>query len=240
MVIAFVFPSVDAAARRSRKRRGSQPLLGRLPNELRRTGSLVQRNVVVASNHVSWIDILALNAIGPVRFIAKSEIARWPVLGRLVAGAGTLFIERARRRDTHRVNRDVAAALKGGDIVAVFPEGTTSDGTAVLPFHGSLLQPAIDAGGSVLPVAIRYTTPAGTRSTAVDYVGDVTFVASFWRVCGAQAIVADIVACAPLAATGVRRRRLAADVEAAIRAALASPASGSAPGIKRDRAAGLR
>ena len=119
--------------------------------------------MLVVANHVSWLDIFALHAVGPVRFIAKAEIERWPVLGGLVRGVGTLFIERARRHDTHRVNQEIARALAAGDIVAVFPEGTTTDGTALLPFKGSLLQPIIDAQGHVQPVAIRYRDADGIR-----------------------------------------------------------------------------
>jgi 1-acyl-sn-glycerol-3-phosphate acyltransferase len=117
-----VFPALDAPARHARIRRWSRKLLDLLHVDLRLAGALAHPNVVVVANHVSWLDIFALHAIGPVRFIAKSEIARWPVLGRLVAGVGTLFIERERRQDTHRVNRDIAQALADGDIVAVFPK----------------------------------------------------------------------------------------------------------------------
>jgi len=177
--------------------------------DIRMTGTLVHPNVIVVANHVSWLDIFALHAAGPVRFIAKAEIERWPVLGRLVGGVGTLFIERARRHDTHRVNQEVAKALDAGDIVAVFPEATTSDGTSVLPFKGSLLQPIVDAAGAVQPVAIRYRTLTGLRSTVPAYVDDVTFVGSFWRVSGAAELVVDIVAAKPLPAQGKHRRELA-------------------------------
>lgn len=233
--IWFVFPSLDAHARRARVRSWSRRLLHLMGIDIRMTGTLVHPNVMVVANHVSWLDIFALHAAGPVRFIAKAEIERWPVLGRLVGGVGTLFIERARRHDTHRVNQEVAKALDAGDIVAVFPEATTSDGTSVLPFKGSLLQPIVDAAGAVQPVAIRYRTRTGLRSTVPAYVDDVTFVGSFWRVSGAAELVVDIVAGKPLPAQGRHRRELAQQAEEIIRSALASPWSGSAPG----RPAGL-
>jgi 1-acyl-sn-glycerol-3-phosphate acyltransferase len=234
--IGFVFPSLDAQARRVRVRSWSRRLVHLMGIDIRMTGALAHPNVVVVANHVSWLDIFALHAAGPVRFIAKAEIARWPVLGRLVGGAGTLFIERSRRHDTHRVNVEVAAALEAGDIVAVFPEGTTTDGTSVLPFKGSLLQPIVDAGGAVQPVAIRYRTRAGMRSTLPAYVGADTFLASFWRVSGAAGLVVDIVAAAPLPARGMRRRELAQQAETIIRSALAAPRSGSEPDRRADRA----
>ena len=232
--IWFVFPSLDAHARRARVRSWSRRLLHLMDIDIRMTGTLVHPNVMVVANHVSWLDIFALHAAGPVRFIAKAEIERWPVLGRLVGGVGTLFIERARRHDTHRVNQEVARALGAGDIVAVFPEGTTTDGTRLLPFKGSLLQPVIDAAGFVQPVAIRYRTPDGAPSSVAAYVDDVTFLGSLWRVAGERALVVELDALAPLAARARQRRELARDAEAAIRAALALPASDSAPGIHAD------
>ena len=228
--IWFVFPKLDAHARHARIRSWSRRLLHLMSIDIRMTGTLGHPNVIVVANHVSWLDIFALHAVGPVRFIAKAEIARWPVLGSLVAGVGTLFIERGRRNDTHRVNQHVAKALAAGDIVAVFPEATTTDGSTLLPFKGSLLQPIVDAAGAVQPVAIRYRTHDGERSTAPAYTDDITFFGSFWRVCGEKGLVVDLVARAPLSATGRHRRELAREAEQIIRLALDAPWSGSAPG----------
>jgi 1-acyl-sn-glycerol-3-phosphate acyltransferase len=227
--IWFVFPALDAHARRARIRSWSRRLLHLMSIDIRMSGTLAHPNVLVVANHVSWLDIFALHAVGPVRFIAKAEIARWPLLGRLVGGVGTLFIERARRHDTHRVNREVAQALGAGDIVAVFPEGTTPDGCELLPFKGSLLQPIVDANGHVQPVAIRYRTPGGDVSQVPAYVNGVTFMGSLWRICGERSLVVELTAIAPLPARAKHRRELAREAEDAIRAALALPPSGSAP-----------
>ena len=231
--VLFVFPRLDARAKRLRIRRWSRRLLHLLRVDIRIAGALAHPNVVVVANHVSWLDIFALHAVGPVRFIAKSEIARWPLIGRLVRGVGTLFVERQRRRDAHRVNREVAAALADGDIVAVFPEGTVTNGSKVLPFKASLLQPVVDAQGALQPVAIRYKTPSGERSLVPAY-DDVPFLHSVWRICGARALVVDMVARPPLPAAGRHRRELAAMAEAAIREAVVPPAPGSAPGTRDD------
>ncbi len=235
--ILVVFPSCDAPARRMRVRAWSIRLLQLLHVEIRIAGKLGGGHapVLAVANHISWLDIFVLNAVGPVRFIAKAEIARWPLVGRLVRGVGTLFIQRARRRDTHRVNSEAERALRGGDIVAVFPEGTTTDGSELLPFKGSLLQPIIAVHGVVQPVAIRYTTPDGHRSVAPAYT-DVTFVGSFWRICGESALVVEMIATAALATDGRHRRELAREAERAIRGALALPRSGSAPGIHAGQA----
>ena len=230
VTVWWIFPSLDSAARRARVRGWSRRLLHLTGIDIRMTGALRHPNVLVVANHVSWLDIFALHAVGPVRFISKAEIARWPIVGGLVRGVGTLFIERARRHDTHRVNQEIARALAAGDIVAVFPEGTTTDGTALLPFKGSLLQPIIDAQGHVQPVAIRYRDPDGHPSTAPAYVDDVTFIGSLWRICGERALVVEMTATAPLPSRDKHRRELAREAECAIREALALPSSDSAPG----------
>jgi len=219
----FVFPFSGAARRRDLIQRWSLALLGLLRVECRVHGHFAPNggNVLVVANHISWLDIVVLNAACPVRFVAKAELARWPVAGALARAGGTLFIERARRRDTHRVSQTVTEALRAGDIVAVFPEGTTSAGETTLPFKSSLLQSIVDADGDVLPLAIRYGDTAGARSAAAAYVGDDTFMASFWRVCATPGLVADLIALPRIAAAGRHRRALAQEAEAAIRRALA-------------------
>ena len=101
---------------------------------------------LVVANHVSWLDILAINAVHPVRFVSKADVRGWPLVGWVVACGGTLFIERERKRDALRVVHQVAQALAQGQTIAVFPEGTTSEGHGLLPFHANLLQSAIATG----------------------------------------------------------------------------------------------
>ena len=125
-----------------------------------------------------------------MRFVAKSELARWPVVGRLIRGAGTLFIERgAQARHAPRQPSAARTRSRRGDVVAIFPEGTTTDGTSVLPFKSSLLQPIVEAQGHVQPVAIRYRDADGALSRARRRTSATrSFAASFWRVCGARAL----------------------------------------------------
>src|SRR5450631_3116401 len=139
----FVFPLVSSARKRALVKRWSQRLLRILVVEARLHGDIGARggNVLIVANHISWLDIFVLNSVHPVRFVAKSELARWPIVGAMINGAGTLFIERTQRRDTRRVNHHVARVLASGDVVAIFPEGTTTDGLDMLPFKSSLLQP---------------------------------------------------------------------------------------------------
>ena len=229
-IVALRFPALDVQQRQQRIGWWSCGLLRAIGVQLVVDGEVRAGANLVVANHVSWLDIPALHAVCPrARFVSKADVRRWPLLGWLIGAVGTLFIERERRRDTHRVNRQVAQALEEGDIVAVFPEGTVTDGTDVLPFKGSLLQPIVDTAGHVQPVAIRYRAHDGAPSTVPAYVEDVTFMGSLWRICGERALVVELMALPPVAARQQHRRGLARRTECAIRAALALPVHGSAP-----------
>lgn len=149
--------------------------------------------VLLVANHVSWLDILVMNAAHPARFVSKSDVKHWPVLGALITGAGTLYIERESRRDAMRVVHHMAERLQAQDILAVFPEGTTGDGRSLLPFHANLFQAAIAVHAPVLPVALAFVHAAtGQRHDAPTFIGDTTLVASIWttlRASGVQAVV---------------------------------------------------
>ena len=240
MTAVLVFPWLGVPNKQRLIRRWSQRLLRMLNVEARVHGLPdhgLPGNLLIVANHISWLDIFVLDTLQPARFIAKAELRRWPVVGRLAVGVGPLFIDRGRRHDTHKVNRHAADVLARGDVVAVFPEGTTTDGKDVLPFHGSLLQPIVDAGGHVQPIAIRYRTAKGEPSVAPAYVGDTNLLESFWHLTGARNLVVELHVAAPLAAHARHRRELSRAAEAAIRAALASPASGWEPGTRADRGA---
>lgn len=149
--------------------------------------------LLLVSNHVSWLDILVINAVCPARFVSKSDLQHWPLLGKIVTGAGTLYIERDKRRDAMRVVHRMAESLREGDVVAVFPEGTTGNGDHVLPFHANLLQAAISTDSPIKPVALAYLDSAtGHPSAAPIYVGDMTLLASIWRILNASGVQARV------------------------------------------------
>jgi 1-acyl-sn-glycerol-3-phosphate acyltransferase len=235
---ATIFPFVSMPARRKLITRWSQRLLRMLAVHIDVRGNAqtgLPGNVLLVANHISWVDIFVLNALQASRFIAKAELKRWPLVGLLISGCGTLFIHRERRHHTHRINADARTVLAAGDTVAIFPEGTTTDGTSLLRFHGSLLQPIIDAQGHVLPIAIRYVHPDGTTSIAPAYVGELSFLRSFWRVLGERTLIAQVTL-TPLLDTATRHRReLALAAETAIRSALSLPDRGPAPGSAPER-----
>lgn len=175
---------------------------GDLPAPLARTGMVPgQPGRLLLINHISWIDIFAINAALPARFVAKAEIGRWPLLGTLVTLAGTLYIERGRRHAVHAVNHKVAEHLRAGESVALFPEGTTTDGSELLPFHSNLIAPVMEAGGQVWPVALRYTEE-GRPSRAAAFVGDDTLARSIWNILTARRLAVEVALLDPLAADG--------------------------------------
>lgn len=139
-------------------------------------------HTMFVANHVSWLDIHALNSIKPVRFIAKAEVARWPIFGWLAKQANTLFIERTHKKDTLRVNNQASESLRNGDCFCYFPEGTTTDGTYLMPFKPSLMQAAIDADAIVWPFTILYPKPDGSPNVMMAFAGETTLIESIWQI----------------------------------------------------------
>lgn len=209
-VMALRFPSLDAAGRHARIRWWSAGLLRAVGVRLTVRGTPRPGASLLIANHVSWLDIAALHAAVPqARFVAKADIHHWPLLGWLVAGAGTLFIERERKRDALRVVHTMAEALQAGQTVAVFPEGTTGSGREPLPFHANLLQAAIATATPVQPAVLRYHQPGQRFSAAAEFVGDTTLVRSVWRVATARGLAVDVDLLLSQATAHADRRALA-------------------------------
>lgn len=210
VVMALRFPSLDAAGRHARIRWWSAGLLRAVGVRLAVRGTPHPGATLLIANHVSWLDIAALHAAVPhARFVAKADIHRWPLLGWLVAGAGTLFIERERKRDALRVVHTMAEALRDGGTVAVFPEGTTGRGPEPLPFHANLLQAAIATATPIQPAVLRYHQPGQRFSAAAEFIGDTTLVQSVWRVATARGLAVDVDLLLSQATAHADRRALA-------------------------------
>ena len=192
LICAFVFPHLGRDARQHRVHWWSAKMLRMLGIALSTDGTPRGGSTLVVANHVSWLDILAINAVHPVRFVSKADVRRWPLIGWIVACAGTLFIERERKRDALRVVHQVAEALGRGDTVALFPEGTTSEGHSLLPFHANLLQAAIATATPVQPLALRFSDAAEPVSRAAAYVGDTHLLESVWRIVTARGLRAEV------------------------------------------------
>lgn len=144
------------------------------------------------ANHLGYLDIVALLSVGPVVFVAKSEVADWPLFGALASLGGTIYIDRNRRHAVAEAMEAMIETVASGVPVVVFPEGTSSDGQQVLPFHAALLQPAIDQGWRVAPVGIRYEVEPGTVASEVCYWGRMTLLPHLVNLAGKQSITASV------------------------------------------------
>ena len=193
MLVMTRFGALDAAGRQQRIQWWSAKLLRTMGLALHASGTPRPGATLLVANHVSWLDIAAIHAVAPhARFVSKADVLKWPLLGWLIRGAGTLFIERERKRDALRVVHQMAESLQAGDTVAVFPEGTTTDGRTLLPFHANLLHAAVTTGTPVQPVALRYADSAHAISPAAEYIGDTTLVQSLWRVASARGLAVHV------------------------------------------------
>lgn len=219
-VIAFVFPKLGARQKDQRVQALAQALLAQMSINLTVKGQPPTVGpVLLAANHISWLDILVMLAAGHCRFVSKSEVRHWPLIGTLATGAGTLYIERESRRDAMRVVHHMAESLRAGDILAIFPEGTTSNGVDLLPFHANLFQAAISANALVQPVALQFVDAAsGQRSLAPCYIDDDTLLGSVWRTLTAPPLCAVVTFGEPQLGQGRDRRAWAADLRGSIAA----------------------
>ena len=185
--------------------------------EVRVKGHPAQGPVLMASNHISWLDILVIHAACHCRFVAKSEIRSWPLVGVLTTGGGSLYIERSSNRDAMRVVHQMADALKQNQVLAIFPEGATGDGITLLPFHANLLQAAIVADAPIQPIALQFVD-AHTHdvSLAPCYRDDDTLISSLWRTLCAPPLLAQVRYGDKQAAQGRNRREWAQDLRVSV------------------------
>ncbi len=218
LTVYFHFPKLTQAKKSKSIEAWSTALLAKLAIKLVVNGKPpVSGPMLLVSNHISWLDILVIHAAGHCRFISKSDVKHWPVLGTLTTAGGTLYIERESRRDAMRVVRQMSKALTEGDIVAIFPEGTTGNGVDLLPFHANLLQAAIAVVAPVQPIALSFLdATTGQISQAVSFVGDETLLGSLWNTLKASSLIAVVSYGVPEQANGRDRRAWAVDLSAEI------------------------
>lgn len=226
VLVSVAWPLTDPAARHRMKQRWSRQLLLILGLRLRVSGGVPLPGELVVANHVSWLDIFAINAVQPCIFISKDDVRGWPLIGWLSGRVDTLFLARGSARAAQAMRIELRDALVRGLTVAVFPEGTTSDGRGVLPFHGALLQGALDITAPVRPLALRYVDEHGGTAIAPAYHGDARLIATLWRIALAQSLVADLRVLPRLPVMGGSRRDVAAAARGMIVGALGSPVAG--------------
>ena len=179
---------------------------------------------LITANHISWLDIAAMHAVMPeARFVSKADIATWPLVGSLATAVGTLYIERASKRDALRVVHKTAEALAASETVAVFPEGTTGPGYPLLPLHGNLLQAAISTHTPLQPVVLRWHQPGQPYSEAAQYIGQMTLMESLWRILTAKDLAVEVRSLPAMPTEGLDRRHLAEALAETISTALPRP-----------------
>jgi len=214
-----VLPLMSQRRRASATRVFARSVLWALGVRHAAAGRLPRRGALVVANHVSWLDILVVLAHAPARLLAKHEVRRWPVIGSLAACGGTVFIDRTRPRTLPRTVADVAAALRAGGVVAVFPEGTTWCGRSSGRFRPAMFQAAIDAGAPIVPVTLRFLSE-GTPTTVAAFLGEDTLLASFRRVVTARGLAVTLSAHPALhPAARASRRSLARAAASAVQPA---------------------
>ena len=188
--VLALYPLLAHGARAAVSRRWTSALLEIVGVRLEQGGAPVPRGALLVANHVSWLDVLVVNSVCPATFVSKHEIGAWPAVGVLLARSGTIFLRRGSGRAAKRAVNDIGALLGNGRAVAIFPEGTTSDGAGVLPFRPALFQAAVDQRRRVLPLNLSYHDLCGEACSAAAFVGDTSFLQSLCRIALAPGIVA--------------------------------------------------
>ena len=228
-VVATRFPKASAATREALNRQWSLKMLRLCGMRLvvHNDDARLDRGALVVANHISWIDIYVINAWRPTPFVSKAEIRQWPVVGWLAQQLGTVFIQREKRSDAKRIMHELSDRLSAGELMCVFPEGTTSNGLALLPFHANMFQAAVSAAVPVQPLCIMYEDAQGRQSTAPAYIDDLSLGDSLNLLLRGSPLTAHVYVGAPLA-PGADRRTLAAEAEGVIAAALREMQGGTA------------
>jgi 1-acyl-sn-glycerol-3-phosphate acyltransferase len=157
----------------------------------RKYQEIPERGVLVVSNHVSWLDELAIDSVQPIRLVAKKDIKSWPVLGRLITAAGTVYLDREKLRELPRAVSELTARLRNGSAVGIHAEGTTWCGLASGRYRPALFQAALDAGVPVRPIVLRYRI-GDHVTTQPAFIGGDTLIDSIRRVLKVRDLVVEV------------------------------------------------
>ncbi len=215
----LLFPWIGPAARMGHVQRWSRRVLGTFGVTVEVAGEVLP-NVLLVANHVSWVDVFVINACYPSRFVAKSEVRRWPLIGPLAALAGTVFVARGQRSGLRATIDTLAACLAAGERVACFPEGTSAAQGDLRPFNANLFEAAIEAGVPAQALAVSYRDDDGELHASVEYIADMSLADSMLAILGGKPIRARLQALPALPAAGASRRALASAAHGQVGAAL--------------------
>ncbi len=214
-ICAVVFPWSQSGRRVRLIRAWSRQLLVlfrvevQILNQPPDSGAEHTEHVMVVANHVSWLDIFVLNSVQPCHFVAKADIRDWPLMGYLSEKSGTIFLARGKQREVRRVYEGLVHQIQAGKRIAFFPEGTTAAQGNILPFHANLFEAAIEAKVPVQPFSLRYIDADGKLESAVDFIGDMTFVASMQAILKSGKITVELHQLPIISTTDAHRREVA-------------------------------
>ena len=230
---AVIYPRVSPKRQLALRQRWSHQILTILGIRLDAETTDAPPGCLIVANHISWLDIFAINALRPAAFISKAEVRRWPFIGWLAARNDTIFLNRGSRRHARAINEEIDARLNTGRDVAIFPEGRTTDGRRVQEFHAALLQPAIETGRPLLPIAIAYLDAEGHPSVAPSFA-DTSLPQCFAAILTCRTLTAQLRPLPIIATTNRSRREVSRDAQAAIATRLGFPPAHTAPGTPPD------
>lgn len=189
--------------------------------QVRVVGTGIRGPRLLVANHVSWLDIILIGCVEPTRFVAKSEIQHWPIAGWLANAMGTFYIRRGKGGAKPLLEKVIPHLQAGGSFI-LYPEGTTTDGSSVLPFHARLFQAAIEAQCPVQPMALRFSRGADGSNVA-PFIGDDDLASHMLRLLKEPALIAEVTYCVPISSQGQDRDSLARAAHAAIAGVVAEP-----------------
>ena len=219
---ALLYPFIDRQRRDGLQRLWSHQILKILAIRLEAERTDLPQGCLIVANHISWLDIFVINAVRPAAFISKAEVRQWPFIGWLAARNNTVFLRRGSRGHARLVNTEIDALLNADHDVAIFPEGTTTDGTHLLGFHAALLQPAIETERPILPLTLSYHDASGALSLAPSFAGETTLRQCFSAILASRSLIARLSPSPAIETSGKPRRELSSAAHAAIAATLAT------------------
>ncbi len=196
VLLAFVFPFLSVKNQRIRVSKWSKKLLTifQIYPEYLNVSLIPQSGGLLISNHISWIDIFLINSHQYNRFVAKSEVASWPLFGWFANRINTLFIDRNSKSAIKHINAKITECLNKGEYICIFPEGTSTDGKSILPFKSNLLQSVLNSDKECIPLAITYEElHSGDPSTSTAFIGDMTLLESIDKIMRSPPIVAKLI-----------------------------------------------
>ncbi|GAA1568387.1 lysophospholipid acyltransferase family protein [Dactylosporangium maewongense] len=200
------------------QRRLARAVLAGLGISHRAVGRVPQSGALLVANHVSWLDVVVILAHAPAKLLAKREVRQWPLIGRLAATLGTVFVDRSRPKSLPATVGRISTEIAAGGVVAVFPEGTTWCGRMGGTFRPAMFQAAVDAAAPVVPVRLTFAQN-GTPTTVAAFIGDETLATSLRRVVAARGLSIELKAHAKLYPEPTSSRRVLARAATSVVAA---------------------